>query len=474
MNTNAWLLFGVIVGVLLCGWLWLARLTRHRQTDLWRKMSGGFMILLLASSLLLTIALTWRMTRPPDAYKPVPTPLPEQSQLIMEETSGTGPFDSLGRQNFVQRTSLSGRDGSINWQLKAGTSEAYAISGDVIYDRLFLTKTNEVKIIAYELVDGKELWATIFKSPHAANELPFLAQTDKILMAQGKLYLCIYTTIYVLSTQDGRILKTITGDLSGYPDAVLANYAMSNGVLLLNYSYSAGVGDSLHDLFVALQISDDKVLWKSTLGQYTDFIALQDGVFYTQSKSVVALRAQDGSQIWQASFPQLHRAGGTAFGQHVYVKAQNSAGSTNSTIYVLDTHDGHLLWKVPASSWNGGLPVEANDIAYITDANTLTAYQPDSGERLWQFKNEPYGSRDIAFDPYDLIGFTQPVFLNGVLFVGANFVISFPYPLRLIPNFCLGPCQPLTGVYAFNAENGQIYWYYHTNAYVKMLQASTA
>jgi outer membrane protein assembly factor BamB len=294
---------------------------------------------------------------------------------------------------------------------------------------------------------------------------------DKLLIVCGALYLRVDHLLYKLDIRNGKILDKITSDFVYPGGAGFFNFASNNDELVLQYGFATGPSAPFLDTLVVLQVSDDKVLWKSEPGGNQYLLALQGDTLYTQRGSIVALRVRDGVQLWKTSLPELNVVRSSASGERVYLRAQNSLGSANSTIYTLSARDGRLLWKVPVTSWNGGASVEADGITYIVDTNTLSAFQADTGRLLWRYKESPLPSTAIGFNPYDIMYFSQPIVVNGVVFVATNFTTSFPPPLRLIPDFCFGQCTPRTGINALRASDGKLYWHYQTQSRVKLLAA---
>jgi outer membrane protein assembly factor BamB len=465
MNSNAVILRAILLGLLISFLLGMKAL--GSQPFIRKKIYVSMTLLVVSGSLIGGISVWWRITHP-QPYTPEPAPLPAQSQVIIRQ------WDKQGLH--VSHSSLSGRDGIVHWsnqdQSPCTENRYFTLSNGIVYQRGAMPDKQEICVQALRLSDGAQLWSTTIKSTQPPGNLIITGNpdADKLLMVRGALYLQVDDILYKLDIKDGKILDKITPDII-QPGAVFVNFASNNDELALQYNFSSGLGDPLLDTLVVLQVSDDKVLWKSEPGRNQKLLAVQGNTLYTQRGSIVALRVRDGVQLWKASLPELSIVKSSASSEHVYLRAQNSPGSADAAIYTLSAPDGRLLWKVPVTSWNGGAPTEANGIAYIADTNTLSAFQANTGRLLWRYKESPLPSTAIGFNPYDIMYFSQPEVVNGVVFVATNFTTSFPPPLRLIPDFCFGQCTPRTGINALRASDGQLYWHYQTQSQVALLAA---
>ncbi|HEX4208293.1 MAG TPA: PQQ-binding-like beta-propeller repeat protein [Ktedonobacteraceae bacterium] len=461
MNSNAWILLAALI-CLFIGLAFGVRAIRSQDATLHKQIYIGTTLIMLSCALIGGIGVTWRMTRTP-SYTPESAPLPAQSQVIMNQWSG--------QESSFFRASLSGKDGEVHWrypvQSQCANSLLTTLANGIIYEKGTFPEKQDICIQASRLDNGTVLWSTHIKSSQppsnlqpapVSNEQLFSPTRDQLLVVDGKLILQVDDNMYVLNAQDGKILRMIKPGVSGY-DAIVSNFATNNKVLIIDYSYAESMEKGLSDIFVCVQLADGKVLWKSARGKYQDLIAVQGNTLYTQGKSIVALRVQDGSQLWQANLPHFSIVGSSASSERVYVRAQKSSGSADAFVYALDAHNGRLLWKVPVDTWSGGSPVEADGITYITDTNTLSAYRANNGQLLWQQRENPLPNTAIAFNPYDRITFAQPIVVDGMVFVITSFGVSYPPPLVLIPRFCLGGCTPITGLFAFRASDGKPYWH---------------
>ncbi len=472
MNSNALIILAVLLGLLIGFFLWMKALSS--QASVRKKVYVCMTLLVLSSSLIGGISVWWRMIHP-QPYMPEPAPLPAQSQVIIHQ------WDEQDSQSRLYRSSLSGRDGTVHWiyqdQSQCAENGYFTLENGIIYQKGAIPEKQEFCVRASRLNDGAELWSRTIKSAQSPENLRTSnPMADQLLVVREALYLQVDNIIYKLDIRNGKILSRISPEIAR-SDAHLINFATNNEELVLQYDVLADGSNryndgALEDILVVLQVSDGKMLWKSETGKYQDMMNLQGDMLYTQNRGVVvALHVRDGTQLWKAELPQLSIVASSASSEHVYLRAQNSAGSADASVYVLSARDGRLLWKVPVTSWNGGAPVESNGITYIADTNTLSAFNANTGRLLWRYKESPQPSTAIAFNPYDIIYFSPPVIVDGVVFVADNFTTSYPPPLRLIPDFCLGQCTPRTGVNAFRASDGKLYWHYQTESRVELLAA---
>lgn len=452
MNMNAWIFFTALLCLVLCLIVGISALRSHSVVQ--RKVFVFLALLSLLGSLSGAISLGRRMTHfsPPASEQ---APLPSRSQIIS--------------QTDTTRFSLSGKDGTLVWkytsQSTCETTSIFTVANDILYERGALPQQQEVCIRATRLSTGAELWSTKIKTSLSTDSLKEnTLPADKLLVIQGRLYFQINATFYIFATSNGKILHTLPPTLSGDASAILDDFAVNDQALVLFYSPDRGLSH-----LIVLSPTTLNVLWKDTQRTSLDLIALQGQILYTYGQGMVSRNVTNGSQLWRTALPDSGLLGSSATSERVYLRMQNTSGSADASIYVYQAHDGQFLWKVPVDSWagatNGGFtafsPIEVNGVVYIVDTNTLSAYQANTGQVLWRYKQSPLASDSIHVDPYKVIYFSQPVIVGKVVFVAAISTTSYPPPLELFPAFCLGRCiAGKSNIVALNASNGKSYWHY--------------
>jgi magnesium-transporting ATPase (P-type) len=138
MNNNAWIFFIGLLSLLLC--FIFGRSAFHRDSIVQQKIFACISLLLLLCSLIGGASLTWRMIHGSSSVSE-PTPLPASSQVII--------------QTSVTRSSLSGKDGTLNWNYPyrslCAMNEIFAVANGIIYERGALPQKQEVCIQAVRL-----------------------------------------------------------------------------------------------------------------------------------------------------------------------------------------------------------------------------------------------------------------------------------------------------------------------------------
>jgi outer membrane protein assembly factor BamB len=260
---------------------------------------------------------------------------------------------------------------------------------------------------------------------------------------------------------------------------------VNDQALVILYLVSGIVENSTPYRFVTLQPLTGEVLWKSTPGIYHDLITLQGSTLYAYDKGIVALNVRNASKLWQADLPDIRILASSATAKHLYIRAQNTVGSADGSVYAFDVQDGQVLWQVAVDSWAGGpvgvpeelAPIEANGVVYVVDTNVLLAYRATSGERLWQYRENPLPNDSIILNSHLVIYFSQPVIVGDVVFVANTLTYPVPPPLSLGSPFCLGRCNtPPTGILALSASSGKLYWRHEvpTSSRVALLTVSAS
>jgi len=469
MNTNAIIACFSLLGFLLAlslGWITLRHSWHHNNVLL---LSISVFFLIAAS--IATVIVAQRMSSNPRANGTA-TPLPAQTQLILEQSDQQG--------KVYSRSSLSARDGRENWQ-HAPSGECQqevghkseivyigtAVDNDVVYHKMAYPTQGLICLSASSLKDGTLRWQTPFKSSQSGDNLR--GGTDeqlKLLVVDGKAYFYVDNDLYVVRTADGVVQRIIRSTKVGNDEGYVASFVVDNNLLVLDYGFSTATS-SLGEQLVVQRADDGTTLWKSALGQYQTPLLLSGRTLVIQSRhtgELVGLNPANGTVLWHSSVKDLTIFALSASQERVYLRANDSGTEdrtrASTSVYAISTLNGQTLWKVAVDPWDGNAPTEADGVTYIADTNTLLAVRSTDGKLLWQYKETPHSPSSMSFDPYTKIHFAQPVVVNGVLFVTLLASADDPRYLRLIPSFTLGRDQLYDGVLALRTSDGFRYWYH--------------
>jgi hypothetical protein len=157
-------------------------------------------------------------------------------------------------------------------------------------------------------------------------------------------------------------------------------------------------------MLYALRVSDGQQLWSKAIGSNPGPIADQpvlanDVLYMNNAGEVSALRAADGSTLWQSP-------GNNAFGPLIALNGQLYVNSSDG-VFVLRASDGTQRWKQSIPNHGGemtGLTPEAaaSDILYAaSEDGVVQAFNASDGYPLWRYaiqeKGQPTGVVNAAF-----------------------------------------------------------------------------
>jgi outer membrane protein assembly factor BamB len=97
----------------------------------------------------------------------------------------------------------------------------------------------------------------------------------------------------------------------------------------------------------------------------------------TMKVSVRALRASDGSQLWETQIDNSAASSLAVDGDLLYV-------GSRSLIESLQASTGHMLWHKDASRGYEGAWAASNGVFYLGTDVSLQAFQGKDGTQLWQ------------------------------------------------------------------------------------------
>ena len=322
--------------------------------------------------------------------------------------------------------------------------------------------------------------ATPASSPAGSSQSVF------ITIADGVAYAGADGTVSALRTGNGTLLwrSSINGGVGDQP-------VVAGGVVYVTASTDITTSTDVTATLYALRASDGAQLWHFTNNGPVGSVAVgggvsigpaiyapvvANGVVYVgvQGDKVLALRAGDGTLLWQFSDHLIGLRSPQLVDGVVYVAAANDVQQGN--IYALRASDGKLLWHYRTSAFLNGTTV-IDGVAYVTSQDgILIALRTSDGHQLWQ----------RALGGGNLATIWQPLqALDGVLYIAIT-KMSAPAASSSHPGF---PAQALamgsllwgniwavpaeqmvphkegvSTLYAIRASDGAMLWHFTMNS----------
>lgn len=234
----------------------------------------------------------------------------------------------------------------------------------------------------------------------------------------------------------------------------------------------------------ALRAQNGSVLWHFSVN--ASFQALVNGVLYGNSEDTIyAISAKDGSFRWSYTAKTRAPIGGPlAVAQNrVYYGTLGSVENpSESAFYVLDAHNGTLLWQHAMGDFSSA--TVAQNVVYVGSRDQyLYAFDATNGTLRWRYKS--------VYPVYSIptIGSNGAIYINmdGAYALGARQGnVLWHVPLGSSQSVDFTPSVVADGVvylasndgsgqsilYALNASNGSEYW--HTAGIQQMTPAIVA
>lgn len=248
----------------------------------------------------------------------------------------------------------------------ARLTAAYVLSGD--------------ELVAYDAATGRRLWSFAPAQPAA---MPSLVLHDGVLyLSSGSLY--------ALKDSDGRPLWQMPLSAGG-TGALESTLQFARGALYL----------AANGVVSAVSAGDGMLLWHTQVGSGLDTLLVDaaqgtSGTIYDGSGGLTALRANDGSQLWQIGVQGSGISSLQLVGDTLY------ASTTDNRLLALDPTDGHLRWSYEDPTIQAlSRPTIANSMIYLAAQataaitnptgsigvqmlETVVALRANDGTKLWQ------------------------------------------------------------------------------------------
>ena len=314
--------------------------------------------------------------------------------------------------------------------------------------------------------------ATTLPTP-VATPIPapaFSVHTVNITIAGGVAYLSTSDSynstpnnaVFARRTSNGALLwhQNIEGSADQAP-------LVANGVVYVT-SYAGQNGPAYT---YALRASDGSILWRysNTNYSYLSLSTSNNNVVYVASQDgISALNTGNGASLWHYAAKDTGSTWPLEVNGAVYFSSSSDNGS--GTLYALRASDGSPIWQFKTGSYTN-IPLVVNGVVYTnSDGGTLAALRASDGHQLWK--------RTI-----DANLIQSPQLVNGVLYTTTTKILEPPAAYNTSPlqgatdigallwntfqSARTVPATPykegISSVYAVRASDGAILWHYALN-----------
>lgn len=287
---------------------------------------------LFASVKILPPILTHSTITPVPVHKPTPrpSPTPSLSQLSIYVKSQDGNIYAFNASNGVQRWKYSTNSQGFS-QLQVANGIIYFIIDD---------DTNQSSNM-YELNVQNGTLLRSFKLPYFT--LEGFSFIPNFTVMKGIIYFSSPEKAFALRSSDGTQLWQYPWYGRGASDPVVVNdvvyYVTGTGII---YAFKSGDGT----LLWKYQLGPDIVAQGSIMGIYPAPVIINDSMYMVGwlTDSVLAIRLTDQAIIWHTHLTNAKLDGLYAAHGVLYVNAPAYSSQTNS-IYALQARDGTQLWS---------------------------------------------------------------------------------------------------------------------------------
>ena len=307
------------------------------------------------------------------------------------------------------------------------TSEYQDATSPAVHDGVVYIANGNAEVHAFDAADGSPVWDVEFAG--GFNTSPVIVD-EKLLIASRR-------TVYALDTEDGSELWSASVDHNIF----WGGPAVKNGMVFIGAGESESFGRDGAVYAFDLQTGSEiwsELLEERVLGSPT----AKNGVVYlgTEGSTVLALEADTGDELWNASTLTSDVTGSPAvYDGTVYVGTENGSG-----IFAFDADTGDEIWS-ETTHINGNISrgiVVVDGVIYAgtnVGGNSVQAFDAESGDELWEFETEG-GVR------------SSPALVDGKVLVGT--MDGFLYSLGELDNEPeITECRTITYPGTYTIEN---------------------
>lgn len=288
-----------------------------------------------------------------------------------------------------------------------------------------------------------------------ANGVAYLSTSDSYNSTSN-------SAVYALRMSNGSLLWNHKIDGSADQPPVVAN-----GIAYVT-SY---VGQNGPAYTYALRASDGSLLWRfsNTNYSYLSLSPTNSNVVYVASQDgISALNTSNGTSLWHYAARDTGSTWPLEVNGTVYFSSSSDNGS--GALYALRASDGSLIWQYKTGSYTN-IPLVANGVIYTnSDGGTFAALRASDGHQLWK--------RTL-----DANLIQSPLLVNGVLYTTTTKILLPSASRNTSPlqgTTALGALlwntfqnvsavqtmpqkQGLSSIYTIRASDGTVLWHYTFN-----------
>ncbi|MDE3230498.1 MAG: PQQ-binding-like beta-propeller repeat protein [Chloroflexota bacterium] len=189
---------------------------------------------------------------------------------------------------------------------------------------------------------------------------------------------------------------------------VMVHPVAGDGAVYVEYPVLTADRTQTQYTIAALRASDGAMLWSIANTNFTSRLAFVDGKLILLGDDMVALRATDGTALWQDPLNWNWQASllyrdGILYFSNGFSNGSASVGD-GAVIYAIRLADGRTLWQTPVSGITGPTaPVLDGNSLYVGVFNgVIAALRTDTGAIRWQAPFASAQSNDAT--PLAMIG----------------------------------------------------------------------
>lgn len=278
---------------------------------------------------------------------------------------------------------LDARSGSLRWHLLLGNNAAgspLVVANGLVY----YSGANDGYLYAFNAATGAVGWRYPLEQP------AFLAVADGALSISAIDPVTNETDLYALNASKGTLLWRVPIASQGLPNIMPV---VANGVIFFTAS-GAYVQDGVageYSLAYAFRAKDGKRLWRSQnfpLPLTTPPAVANGRLYIGTTKGVYALKASDGSLLWQ------YDAGGQVYAPLqvadgvIYAGVFRKTASASGVMLALNASDASVRWQTQIAGYVGAYQQYAvlNGTLYVTAGGYAYALNTANGSTRWRSK----------------------------------------------------------------------------------------